>query len=287
MSIFRVKNGQLERKDAAAASQISFDNSGTGLSAANVQSAITEINSGLANYFPRSEQRVLGAKNWLENKATNVTKDNVVFTIDSNGIITANGTAASPPVQYATVSITGGVIPNIFKGLLLNGCIGGSASTFNYNVAYFNTQTGTQVHNDITSVDYTIKNYDYINIFARVVAGAAVTNAKWEPMISFDGGTFAPYAMTNRELTEGFIKCSKYNLSYTTSTISKNTQMVQISISESRSQIIAMWVDTGSTNDRGSCNYVDADKKAYVLITNEMGHGSELPMAGYLYVLYI
>ena len=161
---------------------------------------IDKVNDWDRLVFPRSEQAYLGAVNVLDNHASGATKDGITFTV-SDGIITANGTAASPAVQYATIAITNGIIPNKYVGMILSGCIDGSAETHNYNVQYFNAASGSPVTTTIMSKPAKIADYPYIRIFARVTPGAKVTDAIWKPMISFDGGEYVPRAMTNAELT--------------------------------------------------------------------------------------
>ena len=161
---------------------------------------IDKVNKWDQIVFPRSEQAYLGAVNVLDNHALGTTKDGVTFTV-SNGVITANGTAASPAVNYATVPITNGIIPNKYVGMILSGCIGGSVDTHNYSVQYFNASSGSPVTVSVISKPTVIADYPYIRIFARVTPGATVTNATWKPMISFDGSEYVPPTMTNQELT--------------------------------------------------------------------------------------
>jgi hypothetical protein len=124
-------------------------------------------------------------KNLLENHAVSQTKDNVTFVVnDTDKTITANGTAASPAVQYATIPITDDIVRNTFIGAVLTGCESGTSETYNYNVQYFSASSTLATYDIVYgNTPYTIKNYPYIRILARVVAGAQVTNAKWSPML--------------------------------------------------------------------------------------------------------
>lgn len=158
--------------------------------------------------------------NLLENHATSQTKDNVVFVVNNDGTITANGTAASPAVQYATIPITDDIVPNTFIGAVLTGCENGGSSTYNYNVQYFSAPSTLATYDIVYgNTPYTIKNYPYIRILARVVAGAQVTNAKWSPMISRNGGEYVPYHPTvEQELWDGEVAEPKNKLEITTQT---------------------------------------------------------------------
>jgi len=160
------------------------------------------INDKVENIQSDSLEDTLEAVGWvgsnlLENHATSQTKDNVVFVVNNDGTITANGTAASPAVQYATIPITDDIVRNTFIGAVLTGCESGTSETYNYNVQYFSAPSTLATYDIVYgNTPYTIKNYPYIRILARVVAGAQVTNAKWSPMISRNGGAYVPYHPT-------------------------------------------------------------------------------------------
>lgn len=235
-----------------------------------------------------ADYAVNGAINHFNNTIITQTVNTVVWTKnDTTKKLTANGTATGGnSTVYADVTLAAGT-------WYVTGCP-------NINVEG-DTKCGTQIY--LASSPWTTLGWDYgdgvtITLNAETTIRVqpvifqnkqvSASSCVFELMVSnIKGAPYVPYAMTNAELTAGFIKCSKYDFSYTASTVAKNTQSVQVTVNEPRARIIAMWVDCASTNDRGSCNYVDSNKIAYVLITNEMGHGSAIPFNGHLYVLYI
>ena len=222
----------------------------------------------------------LGAHNFFKVTIPTTTASGITFTVNDNGIITTGNQQATGNVRLPI----GSAVLN--KGRYrLSGAPNGTFY-FNITTTGYNSinETGSGVEFDVSADNTTIT----VQIAEN---GTNTANyLTFKPMITLASDTdptYQPYAMTNRELTAGFIKCSKYDFSYTASMVSKNTQMVQVTVNEPKTRIIAMWVDCASTNDRGSCNYVDTNKIAYVLITNEMGHSTALPFNAHLYVLYI
>ena len=152
-----------------------------------------------------NDKGVLGAKNLLAYPyydGTSKTTSGITYTVDSNGVVTANGTATDTAVfvmQYK---------PNLQDNVkyILSGCpSGGSASTYcvqysnNYNAAYKDFGSGVE----ITKFNYT--TYRTAFCIIAIYSGQTVSNLRFYPMIrlaSDPDDTYQPHAMTNRELTE-------------------------------------------------------------------------------------
>lgn len=150
-------------------------------------------------FFPRSEQAVLGAKNLCPNNATTKTDGDVTFTVNSDGSVTLNGTAS------ATVGFELKTYGRWLKAgvrYILNGCTGGSDSTYKLSV---NRSTGDLAKCLDGDVEFTVDNtFDY-RVWIVVFSGTQFNNLTIYPMIrlaSDSDDTYVPYAMTNRELTD-------------------------------------------------------------------------------------
>lgn len=196
--------------------------------------------------FPRSEQAVLGAKNILKNleysASGNYEVDGITYAFDaSTGIVTANGTAsADSQFMYALRTKMNFVLK---KGrYILSGCPSGGASN-SYrlqgakNKVYNNPSAGYDtLPLDVGSgATWDLSENAQIQLSVFIPSGATVSNLVFKPMIrlaSDSDDTYAPYAMTNKELTErvqisGVIPTTSDDIDYThtesTSTINPNT----------------------------------------------------------------
>ncbi len=153
--------------------------------------------------FPRSEQAVLGAKNFVSAKPESATSDTITFTSNSDGTITANTSA--PTTQRAYVRAWRGTLK---KGrYIFNGCPSGGNNTTGY---YMRFQTPSQQFDDVgNGVEVVIDDNNVAQTWSVYivfeVAGLTADNLVFKPQIrlaSDTDDTYAPYAMTNRELTE-------------------------------------------------------------------------------------
>lgn len=168
--------------------------------------------------FPRYEQRVLGAKNFLKYPYDNTKVVNgITFTDNGDGTINVVGTPTgrsfwiiinydnkfAPPANTYTFSIEGLV------------------SNMNMTIAAYNGTTwaryiGTPltVENPETTVNIDYSDYDRLYIYVEVPSDNSPISSPItvKPMIrltSDTDNTWQPYAMTNRQLTE----IEFYNLS--------------------------------------------------------------------------
>lgn len=138
----------------------------------------------------------IGSKNLLPNKATTQTINGVTFTINSDGSVTANGTATSnAEIDIATnVPLNGDyILSDDFAGI--SGQYWAFANVDNGERQYILTSKEMPI---------TISNkLDYFRV--KVFSGVTADNITFKPMIRLatdSDSTYQPYAMTNKELTK-------------------------------------------------------------------------------------
>lgn len=155
----------------------------------------TILNIKDSNAVHWADNTILGAKNLL----LCTTMGSSIFTIDSKGIATANGGSTSR--VWFMYSNGGLFLP---KGrYIVNGLPSqGSNSTFDFFIRKHGQDHGQDIYTNETIIDVTEDTtYDlFISLFVNYTA----SNLVFKPMvrrISDTDSTFAPYAMTNRELT--------------------------------------------------------------------------------------
>lgn len=170
-----------------------------------------------------SSMNVLGAKNMLAYPYYDTTKSiyGIDFTLNSDGSVTANGRATGNAYFRLHTRSQGEardfVIPN--GKYIANGCpSGGSTST--YYIVYTATINGVSYEygNDIgEGLNLTLAGDDFsaneVNLqgVIYIMNGTTVNNLTFYPMIrpaSVSDSTYAPYAMTNKELTDAF-RCTR------------------------------------------------------------------------------
>ena len=144
---------------------------------------------------------VLGSKNLLPNNATTQVINGVTFTVNSDGTITASGTASGGDAQL-TLS-TGNKIK---KGTyILSGCPSGGKEGSTAKYALYLNVSGT-IYNDYgDGITITFTNDVSGVTLAFGVANGQTVNGTVKPMLrpaNIVNGDYVPYAMTNRELTE-------------------------------------------------------------------------------------
>lgn len=164
-----------------------------------------------------TEQNVYGAKNLLPNTAVSDTVANVAFTVNADGSMKANGTANAGGnfwIYHPNVLVENAEIP--LKGVKLSGCTGGSGST--YRMILQTTKGGTPTTYDLTDGDLPIDitgdgATTFNGIYIRVSSGAALSNVMFYPMLrlaTVEDDTYEPYAMTNKQLTDGAMLKADY-----------------------------------------------------------------------------
>lgn len=160
---------------------------------------------------------VLGSKNLLPNNATTQVLNGIIFTVNDDGTVTASGTASGGDAQL-TLS-TGNTIK---KGTyILSGCPSGGKEGDTAKYALYLNNNGT-VYNDYGDGTVVTFANDVSNVtFAFGVASGQTVSGTVKPMLrpaNIVDGDYAPYAMTNRELTE-IIEETGSALSFTTGAV--------------------------------------------------------------------
>ena len=140
-----------------------------------------------------NDKGVLGAKNLLPNTGTSQTINGVTFTVNADGSITAIGTATNGNAAIVLAS-------NVDYGDTTISTYTGVRDTANgYTIS-----DGYVGSHDFCGVTYQANNH---NVILAVLDTKSV-NGTFYPMLrlaSDPDDTYQPYAMTNRELTDGFI----------------------------------------------------------------------------------
>lgn len=155
--------------------------------------------------YTQEQNNILGAKNLITfpyYHGFSRTTNNVVFTVDNDGIITVGGTQASGNASfYLMYNVK---LPNGTYTLSDGGV--GTADTY-LSCVYYTTPSASAQYYDVAnngSVTFTVNNWDraIIRIWSR--NGKTADNLVFKPMLRLStivDSTFEPYAETNRQLT--------------------------------------------------------------------------------------
>lgn len=146
-------------------------------------------------FFPRSEQAVLGAVNLFNNTATTDTVGGIECTVNADKTVTASGTySGGTYVQFSLGRVS------VKKGWILKGCpSGGSTST--YQLILFNSAQSARLATDLG--EGAVISADDSNALLAIYFHASVTDKVFKPQICLSMDTpYAPFAMTNRQLTD-------------------------------------------------------------------------------------
>ena len=141
---------------------------------------------------------VYGSKNLLPNNAPSQVKYGVTFTVNDDGTVTANGTATNFTSISTTFTLPAG-------NYILSGCpSGGSGNT--YRISINNRDTSTNLGFDYGSgFEFTLNEETNLIVYFDIRGGYTASNLTFYPMIrlaSIEDDTYAPYAKSNKELTE-------------------------------------------------------------------------------------
>ena len=191
----------------------------------------------VAGAFPRSEQRVLGAKNLIKNvhPVGSQTINGITFTVYSDGSVTANGTATAQAI-FRLTSLTHSMsveqpIPN--GSYIVNGCNGGSNSTYFMNVRHqeSNPPEITRLYDGEKT--FQINGEGSVGCNIIVENGVTVNNVTFKPMIRLvtdTDPTYRPYAMTNEQLTNAVKNIPTVSVSHTGTASSTGVRKQQITV---------------------------------------------------------
>lgn len=158
-----------------------------------------------------------GAKNMLTTpyySADGLESNGITYTVNSDGSVTANGTATAASTFYFFHNIKGSTCQ------FINGCIfskltDGSNNTFfmSINATLDPWTPYCRITNEGEKVISGIPNDDtLVDGIIRIASGTTVTNKTFYPMIRKPGikdDTYVPYTMTNKMLTDGYNTISR------------------------------------------------------------------------------
>lgn len=144
---------------------------------------------------------IMGAKNLLGQPYYGLgASGGLTFSVDSDGVLTINGTATSNAEYVFKANAQNWCLPaGKYK---VSGISGGSANTYYMNVTVSGANNKI-IYNGETEIEVT--STDYIRIAVGVKPGQTVNDLQIFPMVriaSDTDTTFRPYAMTNKELTD-------------------------------------------------------------------------------------
>ena len=260
---------------ASSAEDVSYDNTTSELEAENVQDALDEIDdqvdtntSGIQALTQQANAmlNILGAKNLLPNNAVSQTISGVTFTVNSDGSVTANGTATS---QISLVLAETNFEANKYK---LSGVPNGGADDTYFILFY--SPSNNAWHDPCYGAERLITTTysdDMLQIIIR--SGQIVNNIVFKPMIrlaSIQDDTYEPYAKTNRDLT--FENQALMNLAYTRYVNIEAVNIETVLASYSRdSNFIITFTNNGTTGD-----LVNATDKHLFIIRHTCGTDSNM-----------
>lgn len=167
---------------------------------AAIEQEIEDIKAGtLKGALMESVNDVLGAKNLLEITAESQTINGVTFTVDKQaGTITITGTATgASSINICKFNYEAGV------SYILTGCPeGGSGTTYkmkaNVDASFIDYGSGA-------NVEFSTNRTEDLSILVSKNYSAPSGGLVFRPMLrpaAYESATFAPYAKSNRELTE-------------------------------------------------------------------------------------
>lgn len=165
----------------------------------------------IKSLFPRSEQAVLGAKNLLRYSpgVGTITVGDVTFTFNADDSVTVNGTASQNIYLQLFKTDDNNLLPE--GNYILNGGVaGGSSNTYALYLQERNSANTDWVNPAYFDYDgngcvYSRTNNNHYAVIIFIKNGYTISNKTFYPMIrlaSDPDDTYAPHAMTNKELTD-------------------------------------------------------------------------------------
>ena len=166
--------------------------------------------------FPRSEQAVIGAKNLFNtSNAIGTISANITETRNADTSITLNGTTAAEYIFPKEEGSRGKGYYDLKEGESYKFSVGVVNNDIKLQVYYKATSGSSwaKLTEDVTAgqdLEFTIPN-SYYDIWIRldVLSGKTLNNVTVYPMIrlaSDPDSTYAPFAMTNKQLTDAVNK---------------------------------------------------------------------------------
>lgn len=154
---------------------------------------LTKDDSGLtANAFAN------GAVNLLENKATSQVINGITWVVNSDGTITASGTAtARSYIQITDVTLPAGTYR-----------LSGTPKGGNYSSSYGLGIESLSKFDNGDGVEFTLSSETTFSVILNIRTGTGAINIAFKPMITLadmpnsDYDHYVPYAKSNKELTD-------------------------------------------------------------------------------------
>ena len=162
------------------------------------------VSDSLDTKMSYADNGVLGAKNKLPNMGISETINNVTFTKNSDGTVTANGTASADITYYILPSGTVNDF-NFKDGDILSGCpANGGDNTYRLTALFSGNSNKWIEDTGNGKILDTTENKPNVSVYIVIKNGVTVSNLVFKPMIRLatdTDPTYQPYAQTNRELT--------------------------------------------------------------------------------------
>lgn len=154
-------------------------------------------------FFTRSEESMMGAVNVLNHEATSTTLNTCVITVDADDrTIDFNGTptGGNASLQLITADQLNALLAK-YGDLFLSGCpSGGAENKYSLFTRYGEDKFDRDIGNGVWL--RASRTYDR-PLYAQVIQGTAADHLVFKPMLSkSENAPYAPFAMTNKELTE-------------------------------------------------------------------------------------
>jgi hypothetical protein len=119
----------------------------------------------------------------------------ITYTVDTDGVITANGTATNSSVYMIEKNR---VVFDKTKKLVISGCKGGSNSTYRFVLQFYKGSTFITSRlqtNEPIIVDLATIDFDNVSFYIQGLSGATLNNVKFYPMVEYGetASAFQPY----------------------------------------------------------------------------------------------
>lgn len=152
---------------------------------------------------------ILGAKNLLPNGGTSKTINGVEFIVNEDGSVTANGTATGTSTIYF-IYYTGNSASTYPLKEGKSYIVSGHPNDLSNGIRIQLEMNGSMVAtSDLNGGLFTAPAFNNsFKVYIRIPTGETLNNKVFYPMIrpaSIQDDTYAPYAMTNRELTKRLV----------------------------------------------------------------------------------
>ena len=169
---------------------------------------IKSIDSDLDDKLSYVDNGILGAKNLLPVTSTSQTVNGVVFTVNSDGSITADGTASDNIIYLIHRQLISDGDESFFgKEVILSGCPNGGTVTTYYLECWINSSPQVWNRDFGDGVTFTMPNDNTTNwnVNISIKKDTVVNNLTFYPMVRIStdtDNTYRPYTKTNYQLTK-------------------------------------------------------------------------------------